>query len=32
VQVFEPRRTQQDLYEAGAARYRQLYEALAETP
>jgi xylulokinase len=32
LRVFEPRPTQQDLYEAGAARYRQLYEALAETP
>ncbi len=29
---FEPRPAHQDRYEAGAARYRRLYEALAEPP
>ena len=32
LQVFEPRPTHQDRYDAGAARYRDLYAKLAETP
>lgn len=32
VQVFEPRPAHQDRYEAGAAQYRDLYQALAATP
>jgi xylulokinase len=31
-QVFEPRPTHQDRYDAGAARYRDLYEALGTLP
>jgi sugar (pentulose or hexulose) kinase len=32
LQVFEPRPAHQDRYDAGAARYRDLYATLAETP